>query len=154
MNRQDAFNCIEVDRSQEGVDFSLAKVQSIANFHFFKITHSSSEFTYNDDNPENTKNILAQEITNLPTGVHLLRDIIPSDNKKLEECGHSMIFIKEEQGTFFYDPNFGVDLIKGDVIAGIFDILKKNYNLFKVRQSRFYTLEEKFGNLSNQPLHV
>ncbi|NGX38591.1 MAG: hypothetical protein K1000chlam2_01765 [Chlamydiae bacterium] len=145
MNRQEAFNCIEVDRSQKGVDFSLAKVQSIANVHFFKISHSSSEFTYNDDNPKNTKNILAQEISNLPTGVHLLRSIISSDNNKLEERGHTMIFIKEEQGTFFYDPNFGVDLIKGDVIAEIFDVLKQNYRLFKVRQTRFYTLEEKVG---------
>ncbi len=140
-NRQKAFNCIEVDRQQQGGDFSLAKVQSLANFHFLKITDVSEEFTYLDWDHKKTKDKLIQVVNKLQNGIHFLRDLFPSENKKLEEHGHSMVLIKEEQGAFFYDPNTGVELINRNVAGRIFDILRINFLYFKVLQSRFYKLE-------------
>ncbi len=140
-NRQEAFNCIEVDRARHGVDFSLAKVQSLANFHSLKITSASEEFTYLNLDHKKTKDKLTQVVNNLEYGVHLLRDLRPLDNNKLEACGHSMVFIKEEQGVFFYDPNTGVELINRNVVCRILNILESNYRFFKIMQSRFYKLE-------------
>lgn len=137
-NRQKAFNCVEVDLSKS-IDFSRAKIQSMANFHWLKVGRASPEFTHHKSEGQDA---LAREIAMLPKGVHLLRMILPSDNCKLEERGHSLVLIKEELGIFLYEPNDGVYLIRDHVAAEIGKFLKHNRRLFQLERSRFYTLEE------------
>ena len=45
---------------------------------------------------------------NLPQGAFLIRMIKPSQNTKLEELGHSLIYIKNKDSHFLYDPNQGL----------------------------------------------
>lgn len=170
-NRQVAFNCIEVDKSKN-IDFSLAKVQSIVNFHSLQISDSTRETKYLPSiysrlialSPliirpsihllsQQIKNIyminspticsLSQQVKSLSYGVHFLRFIAPADNEKLEFHGHSMIFIKEQQGAFFYDPNFGIEIIKNNVANRLDYHFENNQETFEITDFRFYTVNEK-----------
>lgn len=142
-NIQEAFNCIEVDKSKNTVDFSRAKIQALANCYFLKITHSSKKIIYKQGSTDNTQKLLSEEIKKLPYGVHLLRDILPEKNEKLEKHGHSMVLIKEKIGVFFFDPNYGLRLFNKNIDSQVFEFLKKNNKFFQVTDSHFYTLSSK-----------
>jgi len=140
MNRQAAFNCIEVDPQKE-IDFSRAKVQALANFHHLPITSASKTISFKPTLPQKTKKLIAREIDCLIRGVYLFRIIQPAHNEKLEKHGHSMIFIKEKQGTFLYDPNKGIMFMTNNIATKIFDVLEENYRNFNIHKARFYKLQ-------------
>lgn len=103
--RQAAFNCIRVDLA-ESEDPSKDKIQSLANFHDFKIDHFCEEFKSNDPR-------LKEAVANLPYGVYLVRMRHPANNQKQELFGHSMVFVHDPEYTLFYDPNEGVENLSG-----------------------------------------
>lgn len=72
--------------------------------------------------------------------MHLLRFVAPSENEKLEIHGHSMIFIKERNANFFYEPNLGVEFIEDDATSRIIYHLERNKKLFDLENFRFYSL--------------
>lgn len=141
--QQEALNCIEVDTQAKNIDFSLAKVQSVASFYSLKITRKTKEtkFLSNECNFSTLKKINDQ-IAALTNGIHLIRFIDPKENEKLEKQGHSMIFIKEPQGFFYYDSNNGVEHIKNNVSNCIHNRLKKHNEVNDLKSFRFYTLED------------
>lgn len=68
----------------------------------------------------------------------------PSDNHKLEERGHSMIYVNEENVKFFYDNNCGLE--KMPLMNNINDIelyerLLNVHNQCDIPMTRFYRLK-------------
>ncbi|AXH78539.1 MAG: putative membrane protein [Circular genetic element sp.] len=48
------------------------------------------------------------KIEALPFGQYIVRIIKPSENRRLEKSGHTLIYIKEEKLRMCYDPNSGL----------------------------------------------
>ena len=134
-SRQAAFNTIEVTRGLEEIDYSLNKIKSLANYHHLEIDYASEEFFIN----KTAFNEFQMIMNALPEGVYILRLIAPIDNEKLEKHGHTLVYVKEPNIGFFYDPNWGVkDLYKKEHAEIIWEALKQNYRSFQVTHSRFY----------------
>lgn len=135
-NRQAAYNTIEV-KNPAG-DPSLNKIQSLANYHCLKIDHSSNEF--NVGKMSNEKEV-TQEIDNLPEGAYFVRILKTANNEKLEEYGHSLVYIKEEGIDLFYDPNYGlISFFEQKSSNYIYNQFKKCYSMFQTEEARFYRL--------------
>lgn len=135
-NRQSAFNTIQVDASIPKVDFSWSKMQSLAKFNKWTITPASEEV--NIERPE-SKLSMKKLINDLPQGVYIVRLIKPKANDKLEEHGHTMIFINEPNLSCFYDPNYGARNLanedKGELLkASLLEVS----NCFDIKLLRFY----------------
>ncbi len=136
--RQAAFNTIEVRGVLAGTDIAKNKVQALANLHGFKVDHSSSEIAVNQMGSEQAVNAA---VAGLPDGLYLLRTIKPINNERLEEHGHSMIYVKEQQEGFFYDPNYGVKYMKNvNQSPEIFNALAACYSQFETSRARFFRL--------------
>ncbi len=136
-NRQAAFNTIEEDKQTNSLDFKRAKIQSLANFHQFKIDFASDEIDLLT--PAADQEI--KKMDNLPLGVYLLRILQPADNEKKEEKGHSLVYIKEKSVGFFYDPNLGTQqLVEGNHTSTLNEEMKFSLQQFQINLARFYRL--------------
>lgn len=140
-DRQAAFNCIEVDPLVPEMDFSRLKMQALANFHDLILTESSKELTFHYENREEERVQLGEVLESLPTGVYILRNILPCMNEKREQWGHSTIFIKAEDGFLLYDPNYGTHSIQGEASNALYNKLLNQFNDFEINQFRFHRLE-------------
>lgn len=141
-NRQLAFNTIEVVKSIPRLDYAKEKVESLARYYGFHITFASEMVdTQSDNYLEQLKSTLAS----MPEGVYFVRILKPSENEKLEERGHSMVYIRSSQGSYYYDPNNGAmdlsDQNHAEIIAKSFAFC---YSIFGVTQARFYQLSNSF----------
>lgn len=127
--RQAAFNTIEV--VEAGNDPGRSKIQSLVNFHNMRVDSCSQEFTIDQSTP----------VVPTKNGLYLLRAIEPSNNEKLEESGHSMIYVKNRDEALFYDPNFGVTYTRG---KNHFEEIGKSLTFCRIHfqhtQARFYQL--------------
>lgn len=139
-NRQAAYNTIEVDDAlDDTIDYSKNKVQSLANYHSLLIDYSSSEI---DIDTLSSESELSKEVNALPEGAFFIRILKPANNEKLEEHGHSLIYIKERGLNFFYDPNFGVrNLSSSDYPKILFEAFKSCFQAFRISKARFYRLQ-------------
>lgn len=139
--RQGAYNTIEVLPSLENIDFSKEKIQSIANYHNFKIDITTDEInSYMISQPEDIRDY----VCSLPQGIYLLRIIKPAENEKLEEYGHSTIYIQEEPVKVFFDPNRGAfNISHEDIAKKFYAIFQSQLLQFNVSQVRFYRLTNK-----------
>lgn len=136
--RQAAFNTIEVRRDVTGIDTARNKIQSLANLHAFKVDHSSHEIQVDQAGHER---VVKEEISKLSNGLYLLRTILPSDNEKLEVLGHSMIYVKDQQEGFFYDPNKGASyFVHMDYSTKLSESLESYLRDFRASRARFYRL--------------
>lgn len=132
-NRQAAFNTIEVVKSQECEDYKKHKMQALANNHALTIDWASNAINILDENES------ASELSSLPEGAFLLRILKLADNEKLEENGHSLVFIKENGFHLFYDPNFGATMPSPtSYIPLITANFAYNFSRFNVNDARFY----------------
>ena len=139
-NRQAAYNTIETKNIEGNIDYSKNKVQALANDRSLKINFSSKEIEV-DYYHENIETI-SKEIDNLPEGVFLLRILKPKDNKKLEDHGHTLVYIKEEGIGLFYDPNLGVvNLSPKEHSDLLTTCMLKNLNDFEINKARFYQVQ-------------
>lgn len=116
-------------------DLTRDKVASFANL-YFNITHASAQFDIRSD----TKDVLNDELEKMPEGIYLLRVIKPLNTSKLEEYGHSMVYIKEKEGQAFFDCNSGVEILEKNAESRVFDHLAHNMAKYEVSQSRFYQM--------------
>jgi hypothetical protein len=136
--RQAAFNTIEVRGPSAGIDSAKNKIQSLANLHNYRIDHTSREIHIDQ---ANSSNVIQEEVSNLPDGLYLLRSIEPLNNERLEKHGHSMIYVKDQQEGFFYDPNYGTKYMSNvDHASELSQNLIKCYQQFQVSKARFYRL--------------
>lgn len=141
--QQAAFNTIEVNEDENETNYSKQKVMSLVNYREFDIKYSSEELDVVDIQ---SKDQIDSEIDSLPEGIYFVRLLKPSDNVKLEEHGHSMIYIKEKEGfNIFYDPNFGcknfdnLDRTK----EALFENFQFNFQKFGTSKLAFYQLEQR-----------
>lgn len=136
--QQAAFNSIEVTPYAPGVDISKNKIQSLANLHNFKVDFASREIPVDRVDYER---ILKEEVAKLPNGLYLLRTIKPFNNEREELHGHSMIYVKDQQEGFFYDPNRGAKYMKNvDHLPKLSKVLVNCLHLFDTSVARFYRL--------------
>lgn len=137
--RQAAFNTIEVRKVDHEIDYSRNKVQSMANLHSLKIDYASKEIDFYHTSAA----AIGSEVNALPEGVFLIRIIKPANNEKLEECGHTLTYIKENGIGLLYDPNNGVKrLSDSEHLDSLFERFTYCLNQFKTNNARFYRLHE------------
>ncbi|MBA2728981.1 MAG: hypothetical protein H0U49_12520 [Parachlamydiaceae bacterium] len=145
--RQAAYNTIEVIKDLENeVDYSLQKIQSLANHHGFKIEIASDEIDILNIGSI-AKGI--NTINNLDDGVYLTRILRPPDPQdlyemaKFEKYGHSVVYIKDKGAELFYDPNKGLLNIKpGKSDLELMTQFKNLYNEHEVSTARFYKVAD------------
>lgn len=140
--RQAAFNTIEVEvdeGSANGVDYSKNKVQALANYHLFSVDYASKEIDIEKLEEEDE---FREILKNFPEGAFFIRMIKPLNNERLEEFGHSLIYIKEKGIAIFYDPNFGArNLYNLDHAKVLFEAFKNCFQVFGVHLLRFYRIK-------------
>jgi hypothetical protein len=137
-DRQAALNTIEILPNAQGIDKTRNKIQSLANLHHFTIDHASHEIQLDQAGYERT---LQEEASNLPDGVYLLRSLKPFNNAKEEWEGHSMVYVKDHQERFFYDPNVGTTYSNNDnPVSDLSRALTYYRQMFDTREARFYRL--------------
>lgn len=141
--RQIAFNTIEIESPDLNLDYSFLKMQSLLNFHHLKIIHSSE--------PADIKALGFQthfkNIFNaLPNGLFAVRLLEKANNKKLEVKGHTVIVIKYEDHTLFYDPNEGLIYFNCSIAEKLIRRFIQTFLIYGVHEIRFYQIEKR--NLS------
>lgn len=102
---QQAFNTITVDRDLKVENIVQEKMKALAAYYHLKVTHSTSEIEINDCDFQSK---LDGEIKALKSGVYLMRIIKYKNNHKLEEHGHTVIYIKTERSTLYFDVALGL----------------------------------------------
>jgi len=135
-NRQAAYNTIEVMKLDDAIDFSRSKIQALVNYHFFTVDYTSQEL--------DVDNIyaLSNEVNCLPKGIFLIRILKHADNEKLEDYGHSLAYIKEDNLSLLYDPNYGArNLSASEHAKVLFEFFQQSFHAFQVKKARFYRLE-------------
>lgn len=136
---QCALNCIECDTSQSPkADFSYKKAKSLLSSHDFKIGYASEKFNYGKDKSKK----LAKMIEALPVGVYFLRVLKLENTKKLEKWGHSLVYIKGQKSSHYYDCNLGLEKISRNVGDRMYKNLTYNFNRWKVTEARFYQIKD------------
>lgn len=138
---QAAYNAIEVVKLSEDIDYAKNKMQSLINHHGFKIDWSSDHIdtTLSKD--------VASVMGHLPDGAFLMRILKPANNEKLEERGHSLVYIKENGLRLFYDPNFGLKAFdSSNQVPFLLDNFSTNFREFQIKEGRFYHIQPNMGN--------
>lgn len=140
--RQAAFNTIVVkqsETSETNVDLSKNKIQSILNYHGYKIDYASEEM---DVTTLTSSSDLHPKMEKMPEGVYVIRILKPADNEKLEEHGHTSIYVKEKKFGLFYDSNKGLrklsKLRHGSIL---FESFKDCFETWQVHKARFYRIQ-------------
>lgn len=139
-NIQAAFNTIEVQLQKEEVDYKRNKIQSLANYHSLVIDYTSKEVDVDNITDERE---VSDEVKSLPLGAYILRIIKPLNNEKLEEHGHTMVYIKDKEVSLFYDPNKGLKKLTpfSDHANTIFQNFQECLKKYEVSKARFYRIQ-------------
>lgn len=149
-SRQAAYNTIYVDQQaaiQNPELIKLGKMQSLANFHYLKLTPATGTITIKAIKKDSNK--FKKKIKNLPQGTYVVRALLPADNHKQEYFGHSMIFIKGANISLYYDSSFGLVDITGEAEGFVKDKLIS----WEIPEVRFYRAEHEANapfNLSSE----
>jgi hypothetical protein len=163
---QGALNTIEV-QDKSSIDAKSRKVQSLAAIKDLNVTSRSSTYEISQKKGEFTAESEAsftKEINSLPDGVYILRGILPIEQNKqnvkpnaehsvkLEQYGHSTVFIHRNDCAFFFDPNHGALFIpKGQEVEQLKNEVLQQFDDYDLSLFRFYKIEDKPG-LSNDKL--
>jgi hypothetical protein len=82
-----------------------------------------------------------EQIQKLPEGVYLLRALNNSDNEKLENFGHSLVFFKGSDFIGLYDPSVGMKIAQPQQLdAFIQDTVLFSLRRYALHTARFYEL--------------
>ncbi|HEY4831993.1 MAG TPA: hypothetical protein VIH61_05465, partial [Waddliaceae bacterium] len=136
--RQAAYDTIEIKEFDCNIDYSKNKIQSLVNDRSLTINYVSQEIEVNYASEET----ISQQVDALPEGVFLLRIIKPDNSAKLEEHGHSFVYIKEEGIGLFYDPNLGAINLSQKEHSDILSTCMLNYlKEFQINKARFHGVQ-------------
>lgn len=132
--QQAVFNTIE--RSRESGDFKKDKMESLSGYFDLTISYASQEIDLSKGTAQaDIKDVFSK----IPEGIFIIRTLLPSDNHKEEEHGHSMLLIKQKDASFFYDPNKGLfqlgKELEGTALYGFLDCC---YKSFATSSARLY----------------
>ena len=139
-NLQMAFNAIRISpqHKTQNLDFSKLKIESLAQAYQLSIGATSESCTIRaGDAPSKFK----EQIQKLPEGVYLLRALNTSDNEKLENFGHSLVFFKGTDFIGLYDPSVGMKIAQPQQLdAFIQDTVLFSLRRYSLDTARFYEL--------------
>lgn len=141
-SEQMALNTITVDREALRSGNAVAeKIGAMAPFYSLKVVESSQELRVQGNEQLETQ--LSEQLQRLKKGVYLLRIIIEKNNHKLEEKGHSVIYIKTS-GHYYFDPALGFYHLFQESIKTnlIYNALLGANQRFGVDTLSFHRLEE------------
>lgn len=137
---QAAYNQIERDPENVADDFERAKIDALLGYRNLDTSFRGEPIVMTQGQ---AKEQFIQQIAAMADGAFMLRLNLPSNNVKGEECGHSMVLIKEGNRLFFYDPNTGVDLLEGDDGSYLFDKLTAIKNIWGLSVLNIYGVKQK-----------
>ncbi len=156
---QVALNAISMDTSKSVDDFSKAKVESIValrNFQVLSSTSSLEELLNNksiemsDDSEVNLYRAFKKVVSHLSEGIYFSRLLYSADNHKKEEFGHSIIFIKSQEGNFLWDPADGLyEIPAKELTSTLFKIYRDVTGRWMLELPRFYKIAKKETELSS-----
>lgn len=142
-SEQLALNTITVDRNQkkEGGDYAVPdKIESMAPFYHLRVVESYPSIKV-DENPE-LKMQLEDLFKTIKEGVYLLRIIVPKNNHKLEEKGHSIVLIKNDGVIYYFETQLGAYLLSNDISGFLFNTMLSAKQTYKVDQLSVHRLDE------------
>lgn len=136
--QQAALNTISKDDKNSAKDFSRAKVESIVALEDFVVEEASKPIPsvdYNFDDiyfglpsietvPSMPLESFEEVFDQLKDGFYFCRMLSSGNNSKEEYYGHSVAFIKNAEGNYFWDSTGGL------VQIADFEVKKKSYDLF------------------------
>jgi hypothetical protein len=133
-SRQWTYSSIRVNSKE--IDISKSKIESCIRSHGFEINYCSNEMDIAE------RDSWEKQFKKLDLGVYFIRMIQPnSNNAKLESFGHSMIYIREMDATYFYDNNIGLEKLSGiEKEKCLYDRLFAVHEKWKIPSMRLYRL--------------
>ncbi len=140
---QAAFNTITVNRDTIHPGNAVSeKVGAMAPFYGLKVVESSPELRVKGN--EQLEKQLLEQMRSLKEGVYFLRIIQEKYNHKLEEKGHSAVFIKTESAEYSFDPAVGSYTLFSEASKTnlIYNTLLSANERFGVDVLSFHKLEE------------
>lgn len=141
-SEQAALNTITVNREKVSGNAVSEKISAMASFYGLKTVKSSPELRVKGNEQIETQ--LLEQLGGLEVGVYLLRIIQEKYNHKLEEKGHSIIYIKTAGEEYYFDPALGAYvLFPLAKIHLIYNALLSANERFGVDVLSFHKLEEK-----------
>lgn len=141
---QEALNTITVDREKICSGNAVSeKVGAMAPFYGLKVVESSPEIRVTGNDQLEAQ--LLEQIRNLVEGVYFLRIIQEKSNDKLEEMGHSLVYIKASDADYFFDPNLGAYALFSEARKAnlICNAMQSVNCFFHVDVLSFHRIEEK-----------
>jgi hypothetical protein len=114
-SRQAAYNSISVDKlmHQKNVEeIRKKKIQSLANYHNMDLEAVIPSYNISENNFG--PNWLCEQINLLQDGAYVIRAIKPTDNKRMELYGHTLVFVKNKDLSLFYDNHSGATEVGTD----------------------------------------
>lgn len=138
--KQIAFNTIEKCMKDHADDFKRAKIQSIANYYDIQFDFASQELSLQE--VEHNPHLLNYWINCLPNGSYVGRILQLENNYKGEFWGHTVFYLKDLEGNFFYDPNYGlIELCKNEPIEHLYIRFNLIKEIWTVDNFRFYKIK-------------
>ncbi|MCH9633293.1 MAG: hypothetical protein S4CHLAM7_00160 [Chlamydiae bacterium] len=148
---QAALNCISKVNSQEPEDFMKAKVEALVSLYNLEVNFASKDDLYlkntNSTSLANRADFY-NVVESLPEGIFLIRAIAKKDNHKGEYYGHSMAYINDPSGQYFFDPTHGCSQIASkEVKEKLYEYVATQCDSWGLNYPRFYrlNLQENFN---------
>lgn len=154
---QMALNTITVDRETiKSGNAVREKVSAMAPFYGLRVVSSCPEPSYPElsvRGNEQLENQLSEQMRDLQEGVYFLRIIIKEYNHKLEEKGHSIVYIKTGDSQYYFDPQLGFYHLYPEVTKTnlVYNALLSANEKFGVDVLSFHRLED---SVSSEPISV
>ena len=142
-NEQAAFNTITVDRDLIRCGNGVSeKISALALFYELKVVKSSCELRVKGN--AQLEQQLLEQIKNFKAGVYLMRIIQEKYNHKLEEKGHTAVYIHTGCSEYYFDPALGAHTVFPESTKPhlIFNALLSANQRFGVDVASFHQIEE------------
>ena len=140
---QFALNTITVDREVVQAGNAVAeKMSAMAPFYGLRVVESTPEIIVHGN--DQLEDQLTKQIQKLTEGVYFLRIIQEKYNHKLEEKGHSVVYIKSGEVEYVFDPALGAYTLFAESTKKnlVYNALLSANQKFGVDVLSFHRLEE------------
>lgn len=138
---QYAFNAITVDRIVKVAHVVEDKMKALATHFALDVSESTPEVQVSGNS--NLESQIKTQTKTLKNGVYLIRVIDFKNNHKMENCGHTITYIKFLESEFYFDPHLGLYQLFAESKKAnlIYNALVSAQKKFKVDFMSFHKLE-------------
>ena len=135
---QAAFNTIGKAAGETSEDFKQAKIDAMLHLHNRKVILASEPFDLKEQAALTKIRKILREFTE---GVFIVRVLLPKDNEKEENFGHSTVLIRDGDRQLFYDPFQGVlNIEKGFESTTLCSLLMNFLAFWEIHAGRIYQI--------------